>query len=169
MRNLRALPAPRVSRDQRHRVIPYRVHDGVELGGDREFALVFGEFNELCERSALMEIFVMCEHRTVLVDRRDRESFVSCDSFEFRLVRGEYRGVDLVPRSYLDGRFRECEPAVSEADASTRGLDDDGAAFARSLALKRAAFGTKSRSSRSSGHPRGYASRGVWNTRERAS
>jgi hypothetical protein len=86
LRNLRALPAPRVSRDQRHRVIPYRVHDGVELGGDREFALVFGEFNELCERSALMEIFVMCEHRSVLVDRRDRESFVSCDAFEFRLA-----------------------------------------------------------------------------------
>ena len=98
LRNLRALPAPRVSRDQRHRVIPYRVHDGVELGGDREFALVFREFNELCERSALMEIFVMCEHRSVLVDRRDRESFVSCDSFEFRLGCGEYRGVDLVPR-----------------------------------------------------------------------
>ena len=74
-----------------------------------------------------------------------------------------YRG------SYLDGRFKECEPAVTEADASTRGLDDAGAAFARSLALKRAAFGTKSLSSRSSGHPRGYASRGVWNTRERAS
>ncbi len=53
-------------------------------------------------------------------------------------------------------RFLETRALVASASSTPERATDEAA---RSLALNLAAFGTKSRSSRSSGQPRGYASR----------